>query len=470
MDIRRIVTSMFAFAFLAIPSAVLGEEMANTPLSVNLSPTSETMQVQPGPVSGPIATFQPTPHSVNPPLLGETITTAKPTDPCPINTARAFDGGMCAPIMTTQQSPEPPQFCGPDGCAGSDPGMPSLSRQERRDFTNEMRNVQNDAQRLLKDMGKSKNTDELRKRISDIIAGAVSCLGKIGKGTDQDEREAIDDCRNERYWDEVNDIRNSFVPAQELKNELGQMNNQLRDLTRFRKELVKTGATALVDKLIAEIQDYQKKVKELSGQDQRDVLQDYRDARYWDEMNGIRAMAEIPKNLSSAVKDLKSAEKYLTQKSLAKALSFFGLDMASIQVAIGDKRTALNQISAALASGDPETAQDLMEEHVYRSWHPGNLRHTLDMYRESYDSIRFLKNQSEIKEQIMDILEPINEAFASGEYQEVEQAMQQFTNELRPYRQYFERSGKTGFNLDAKTRKLLNKLEMTIEQKLGSDE
>ena len=184
----------------------------------------------------------------------------------------------------------------------------------------------------------------------------------------------------------------------------------------------------------------------------------------------MREYAEIPRNLCGASKDLKALDRFVGQKNLGKALSFFGIDLSLVKNALTVKRATIDQINAALSSGDADEAQALMEESIYQGWHPGDLRHALDMFRESYDTLRFLKGDSEIREEVMAVLEPIVEAFNAGEYRESRDALVQFTNELRPYRQYFERSGKSGLNLDAKTRKLLNKLEATIEQKLGSDE
>ncbi len=345
------------------------------------------------------------------------------------------------------------------------------SKQEISDFQREMKDLMNQAKTLLKDLKKTKGTEEWQQTIQEVVTSASSCASKILTLPSDEKRSYIDDCRGQGLWDSLNEIREEFVPPQDIKNALNDMKRQTKDLERFKKLLTKVGADVkTADDLIAKIGVHKAAVGNLKGKDLRDELQEFWSNNYWDEINKIRVRTELPKELKDISKELKFLEKDLSSSQLKKAFPFFGLDSEQAKKLLEAKKASITQIQSFLDAGDYDAAGGLLQEDVHDGWHPGDLRHFVGMVREAYERMKNVKDD-QILDQILTILDPIAESFASGDVRDAKEAMIQFTDQMRKYENLFQPYYRGGVHkATKKTQDALGKLEDLISEKLKKGE
>lgn len=408
-------------------------------------------------------------------LAGPSVVFAQaPTDtpqkasetPLPPVMEKKTEAPVSTPAPKAKEAPMPPEQSQGNGDSFQ---QPPLSKQEINQFVNEMKNVLQEAKRLLKDLTGVSGADEWKKTINDTVKEVNGCISKVSSGHSDDRRDAMNDCRSQNFFQDLQEIREQFVPPQELKNELKQMKDMEKQLSQFKRQLKSTpsaGISQAIDEMLKKIATNRTSIS-TPGPTQREALQEWRDLRLWDDMNGIRAQVEVPKQLRDIKRDLGGVEKMMKQSSLTKALAFFGFDRGKLQTSIDEKKQTIVSIEEAIAKGDFEEVNSLMQESIYNAWHPGDLRHLLDMTRQSYEGLRRVKDQ-EIKDQILGIIEPIKDSFNGGDYREARDAMVPFAQDMQRYQQSF--MAQPGSGLNEKTSKALEKLDSLIRKKLIKEE
>lgn len=361
----------------------------------------------------------------------------------------------------------PPIASEADSIPENDNQQPPLSKQEIKGFIQEMKNVSPEAKRVLKDLktvAASATVDGWRASLNAIVSGAADCINRVNKSPSDEKRDIVDECRSANFFRDVDDIRQQFVPPQEVKRALNEIKNQEKELLRFARQLAKSGGAVLetVKKLQSEAASYRTAIVSGAGQDQRDAMQEWWDARFWESVNNVRAYAEIPKQLDREKKDLARVEAKLAKDTFKKAAAFLSIDLLALNTEVTAKKKALDDISGALASGDGETANELMQEHVYQNWNSGDLLGIIDMSSEVHRVMKNVKD-ADVKNQLMDVIEPLADAINASEYRDANQALNQMRNQMHQYEQYFRQPASSRFS--AKMFKAFDTLEETFRKK-----
>ncbi len=341
--------------------------------------------------------------------------------------------------------------------------------QEKKDFINEFNNQLKEANNLLKQLAKVKGAEEWQTSLKEIVNGAQECLTRFNQAPADEQRGIMDDCRSQQLWNSINEIREEFVPPQELNKVFQEIKRQQQELTRYKKQMAKLagGASGVerIEKLLALLETHKNSITQAIGRDQREAMQDYWNAQVWEEINKIRAMVELPKEMKSIASDLKIVKKNVKTKSYQQAFKFFGVDIDKLQAGLDAKQATIDQINAFAAEGNIEEAYLLLDEDIHQGWHPGDVRQFSDMMRDTYQRMKGLKD-TEIKNQIMLILSSIVDTFDQGDYREAKDAFNQFGNQMQKYESLFRRYYKGGNGFDVKTQDALGKLESLIQEKL----
>lgn len=326
---------------------------------------------------------------------------------------------------------------------------------------------------MLKQLAKVKGAEEWQATLNETVSSATDCLNRLSQAGDEGKREVMDDCWGLRLWDNLNEIREQFVPPQDIQNALREIKNQTRDLNRFKKQLAKTAgageAVQLADNLLAQLEVYKNNINNSAGRDQREALEDYWQANVWEEVNKVRARVELPRELKNISRELNGLKKDAKVKSLQKALQFFGVDAGKLQSGIDAKQATIEQINNLVNQGNFEEAFMLLQEDVHEGWHPGDARHFLGLLREAYERLKGVRD-ADLKAQVMAIIAPIADSFNAGDYREARDALVQFVEQMQKYERVFRpyyRGGKR--EIDEKTAEALERLEALIQEKLQKE-
>ncbi|MBI4272301.1 hypothetical protein HY621_00405 [Candidatus Uhrbacteria bacterium] len=354
-----------------------------------------------------------------------------------------------------------------------EPKMQNVDKREMSDFQREMKDLVRESKKLLGDLKKVKDSQEWQQTISEIIKNASSCASKVLTLPAEDRRSHIDDCRSERYWDSMQEIRDEFVPPQDIKNAMNDVKRQLKELANYKKQILKAAAdtdTSKIDQLVSQINGHKTNIESSKGRDQKDALQEFWGNNYWDEINKLRAQVELPKELKQILKEIAFAEKDSKARNVQKAFEFFGLDYSQLAKLVTAKKESIAQIQSLANNGDFEAASELMQESIHEGWHPGDLRHFMGMMRETHERMKNIKDD-QILEQILAIMEPIGQSFMEEDVRGARDAMVEFTDQMRKYESLFRPYYRGGVKeLSKKTLGALDKLEGLIQKKLEKGE
>lgn len=249
-----------------------------------------------------------------------------------------------------------------------------------------------------------------------------------------------------------------FVDAREIQQVQRQINDLKKQATRLLKKTAKNAALANeaseLQNFINKLASYAEAVK--AGT--RDALQEFYDAELWETLNGFQARIEMPTEISRVEKDLVRLEKLIAQK----AFQVNGVDLGIVRSKIEEIRSAINGAKSALSSGDPESAREYLQV-VYEGTHPGEMHGVLQQLREITKQLKTIKNE-EIRQAIMEVLSPVYEAVAAGDFREANMALSEVSREL--FSLFGRLRNTRTFNNDLRTkmRTLEQKLEGRIQE------
>lgn len=388
------------------------------------------------------------------------------------------------------------------GDNGGMQGPPPISQREIQDFKRQfVKDIPSQTRQVLKDMGKMSGGEvsDWKETLNRVLSEAKQCVADLTKASPDDRRDIFDECQGKNLFQEIQDIREQFIPERELKNEYRQMKDQEREINRFLTKLIgkpnsekrkreSTSATqsSLVKQLnemLSAISANRSSIQKSSGADQRSAVEEYRNNNQgtWDEINKLRAVIEIPDQL----KDVKAQLKFVTAQvkpavrkdgstgpiPFEKTASFFGIDLAVLQSAVKEKADTISEIESAVQSGDAETAQSLMQESIYNGWHPGDLRGLLDMTKGAYQQTKAIRD-NELREQIITIIDPIVETMGSGDYRAAREGMEQVSREMHSYERFFNgpQRGRSTVKMDAAFDKLEGLMKKKFEKYMENDD
>lgn len=347
------------------------------------------------------------------------------------------------------------------------PGQQPLTKDEVKMFIEEVRNQGREATQLLKDMKGSTAPAELQQTLQKVVSEARSCIEKVQSGgLTEETRQIMNDCRAQNFWNDVNDARQDFVPPQEVKNIIREMSQKERELKSVRQQMAKLGVgTSTADDISAKITRMRKAVESASGQDQRDAMQEYYDARVWEEINDLRTSVEIPRELKRMEKDMARMAKVATAKQNSKAFEFFGIQPATIASLAEKKQESITNIKRLVSAGEFEDARDEMNDTVYQGWHPGDFIHAIEMLRDIHRMLRNIKAK-EVQEQVKEVIVPLVEDITNGDVRRARNTLVVVQQQMQRIEFRYRRdSYGDGMELDDRSQKALNKLEQLIEDR-----
>lgn len=342
------------------------------------------------------------------------------------------------------------------------------SAKELKDFRKELQDIQRETKNIQKQL-KSGGTEEWQKSLSEVHLQVSECAKKIGVAPSDEQRDLIDECRSLGLWNTINEIRDEFVPPQEVKNATNDIKRQLNELRKFKKDFEKlTFADEVnkVDALIQQLTKYKADIEAAKGRDQRDALQDYWNAQLWDEINGFRAKIEAPRELKNVRKEFTGLMKDVARSQTKKAFSFFTVDTAKLNEALKTKLSSLDTMEQNMKEKKFDEAWELLQSEIHEEWHPGDVRHFVNMLTEAHRRLKVLRDK-DLQGKFLDVLNPIVETFNNGEYRDARDALVQFSEQMQKYEALFNRYfSRKNVTFDKKLSDAMQRLEDAIGSKL----
>jgi gas vesicle protein len=263
-----------------------------------------------------------------------------------------------------------------------------------------------------------------------------------------------------------------FVDPREIRNEVNQSNDQLREIKRILSRAKKGVPPELLDELKtikSAILEHQKKLKALlkNPENAREVLDEYREAQYWEQINPIRQKIDMPHELKEIGLRTPQLEKQFGKKRVRTLFTELGGDPVKMDELIKAKKEALAAVKAKVAANDWEDIDSLMET-FWQDGHPGEALGILGGLEGFSEPWRMIKKDSELKDAFKAMLSPIMEALSEGDWREA----RMIAEETRPIMEKLMRKimqvvGKKRGRGDVLKR--LADLEKMIEEKLGKE-
>lgn len=267
----------------------------------------------------------------------------------------------------------------------------------------------------------------------------------------------------QNFIEEGEQMNMEIIDPREVKNALRDIKRMQSELKRFVKQLKKLPNSAddisNCENLLAKLNEHYSAIsKPTENESLREVLQDFWDGRYWEEVDKLRAKVELPKELNNLAKDLKKLQKLATQKSFQK----LGFNMETLKARVNETQTNLNEIQAKYAAGELEDAMEAMQE-FRESGHPGEIMGVMYQMKDAKQRIKSIKNK-EVLELINELLDEVVHAFNEGDFREANMAMQDIMGELMKLASKYMK-GKPILNDEMRGK--FDRLEIMIKEKLG---
>ncbi|MBI2484340.1 hypothetical protein HYV71_04115 [Candidatus Uhrbacteria bacterium] len=349
---------------------------------------------------------------------------------------------------------------------------PMMGQQEMRDFLNQFKDVQREAKKVSSDLKglAGPEADAWKQRLQAVEAHSADCAKRMSGASDENTKiEIRDECHSLGLWDEVNDIREQFVPPQEIKNATNDIKRQMNEIKRMERKLKKLKLDAMqksLTELLNKLGAHHAGITKSAGAEQREALQNYWDAQLWEEINAFNARVNIPDELTGAKKDLARVDKQLGQTAYKNAIKYFEMDVADFADLAASKKTVIAEIESLLGANDAEGAQELMREHFheYGGWHPGELQHLLNMFRDMQQRLKRVRDK-QVNAAINELLQPIIDATLEGDVRGARETMEELARELQKYENYFFKLHPKG--LGKKTQTGLDNLQSLIQKKFA---
>jgi len=211
------------------------------------------------------------------------------------------------------------------------------------------------------------------------------------------------------------------VDAKELQGVVQETRDQLQQVNRL-IALAKRAKAAkelsdLAD-LKTKIVDFQKQLKALkpTSENARDVIDSFHEAQLYDEINSLRRILEMPKEIADIFKAVKDVEKLMANKQIQKALVELGVDQSKVSSILASIKDDATKAKALLDSGDGDEADDLLTD-IREGGHPGGLLAILNGMRDFYAGLRSIRD-TEIRDAVKDLVKPIIETLNKGDLRE----------------------------------------------------
>ena len=254
-----------------------------------------------------------------------------------------------------------------------------------------------------------------------------------------------------------------MINPQQIRETLRQINDQTRELKRLQTRAKRTpGAQSLMGEisgLVAKLSEFKQKMRSSDPDELEEAMESFHDSQIWEAIGSLRIKIELPKQLARMEKELTRAEKLLKQK-VFQTLTTIGVNFDRINEDLAGMRGRLSSIKNLLGSGSVEDIQDAMQD-LFEGGHPGEIQGALQRMRELSNGLRRVRN-AEIRKELLEIVQPVIDAFNDGDYKEANELLNELSPEMR---KLLSRLSGTRRILDAQTRAKLDAVNQRIQQK-----
>jgi|GEM_PF-3841883 len=254
------------------------------------------------------------------------------------------------------------------------------------------------------------------------------------------------------------------VDSKELKDRKREMRDQLREITRTLKQAKKYKATAAEAKL-TELKNFVADIQQKLQQDPtRCVLDDYYDARVWEELNPLRASIELPRELADLNKQFKRVEK----KFKKRKYKVLGDELLGVLKGKFDEMVAaVAQAKQLFDQGEFEDAQEA-KQTVHEDGGPWDVESSMDRLADLYGQMKRVRDP-EIAAGLEEFLSPVKDSIKEGDLRGARESLDDVNNDLmRLIDQAVSVRGQ-GRQRDLFDQRL-EKLEDLLERKMGERE
>lgn len=250
-------------------------------------------------------------------------------------------------------------------------------------------------------------------------------------------------------------FQEDFVDPREIENtlrDLARMKSEARGFVKRAKKLPEIKQRA--EEIIKEIDGYIASIKNPPADyTPREALQEFYDARMWDEVQKIRTQLELPQMLKDLPLSIKKVERLIKLKSYQK----IGLDLTSINNYLAEAKETIKEAQSLHQEGDWEGAMETLQ-FMNESGHPGELEGAVRRLKEANDRIKTIKDK-DVKAQLIESLVPVIEAVNEGDFR----FSQEILNEIFP--EIYDIIKRT-YKMNSKTKPEILKRVTGVEEKV----
>lgn len=264
---------------------------------------------------------------------------------------------------------------------------------------------------------------------------------------------------NEEEFEQPRD----FVDPREITDVLRQIKDVRREANRIIKRAKANKLTAeanQVNEVILQVNAIEAKIKSVPRESvDRETLQEFYDSQVWDLLNEIRMKVEFPNEIKMMERELNRLFKMLNRKSLA----IEGVDIEKIKAKAEEIKNAIEQAKNHFNQGNLEEAGESLRMIHEDGVHPGEIMGMVDRLSRITVGLKKIKSQ-EIKDEIMEILQPVLEAANSEDYREANMLLNEIDRDLWRILNAVRSKTKMNQDLQSKIQKLEQKLQIKVMQ------
>lgn len=163
------------------------------------------------------------------------------------------------------------------------------------------------------------------------------------------------------------------------------------------------------------------------------------------------------------IKQIKQSLKRVERIVKTKAVQNIGIDIAKLQQKISEMNQALAAVESNYASGNYEEAQEAMQE-FHEGGHPGEIEGTIFRIRDIKNMVKKVKDET-VRAEVDGVLQEVIDAFNAGEYRDARETMDEYADDLqRLISQYLYKSTRRNYRQDSFNR--IGNLENLIKARL----
>ncbi|MEK7508736.1 MAG: hypothetical protein AAB568_02675 [Patescibacteria group bacterium] len=245
--------------------------------------------------------------------------------------------------------------------------------------------------------------------------------------------------------------------------------NQIREITKARKQFARLKGSAegiaKLDGLTTKAVECSKQLKAAKDSDDlKDLLEGDEcgdSSETWDELNRLRMLVELPRDINNITKDLKRAQSQIKQKWVCKIV-----DCDRFKAVIANMETQLTEAKRLYQAGELEEAQELIRETFHEKGWFGDAMGAVQFMREITEPLRSIRNK-DFKAEVEALLVPVKELLYEGEVRQARETMEEVRKELGPI--VWQKIMQSEKRKQAMPDDILEKLE-GLKQKFGGNE